>query len=68
MVPVLEWVGCLGRWELRWQSVMSVGDGGGFGSGSRSSSSAEFSEWCLREAEGSDVVTGTLQHSDNFTR
>ena len=49
-------------------SGMSCGDGGGFGSGSRSSSSAEFSEWHLREAEGSDVVTGTLKHCDNFTR
>ena len=49
-------------------SGMSGGDGGGFGSGSRSSSSAELSEWRLRKAEGSDVVTGTLKHSDNFTR
>ena len=49
-------------------SGMSCGDGGGFGSGSRSSSSAEFSQWHLREAEGSDVVTGTLKHCDNFTR
>ena len=49
-------------------SGMSGGEGGGFGTGSRSSSSAELSEWQLREAEGSGTVTGTLKHSDNFTR